>query len=191
MPVVGFEKSWAIIVVSLSTEVSSCSLAYEIPVLVLLPILDLIFCVQNTYCRWHGMNQNYYKVLNVSAHGWLNWCQTCQPSICHPSHHQGKSHGFHSSLIFPSTVNSQCRHFPATLLGLAVPRVIYLTTPLQAYREPGILLCFTCFCPLVFRGLITLPHPPESPLTLPGPLPSLIMLLVCWLSGILHNIEGN
>ena len=91
------------------------------------------------HCRWHGMNQICYKMWSVSAHGWLNWYQTCPSSICHPSHHQERSCGYHNTQTFPLTANFQCRHFQATPSGPAAPCVVYLITLLQAYREPGML----------------------------------------------------
>lgn len=122
------------------------------------------------------MNQIYCRMLNASAHGWLNWCQTCQPSIFHPSHHLGKSCGFFSTLSFLLTISFQHPLFPATPSGTAAHCAVYQTTLLQAYREPGMLnLVYlyqistltncrrVCFHPPVFSGLNMLPHPPESP----------------------------
>lgn len=73
----------------------------------------------------------------MSAHGLSNWSQICQSFTSRPSHHQEKSCVYHQ--ISYLTANFRYHLFQATPSGPAVLSVVYLTTSLQAYREPGML----------------------------------------------------
>lgn len=126
--------------------------------------------------RLHGMSRIYFKMWNVWAHGWLNWYQTCPPSICR-SHHRGRSWECHNTQISPLMANFQCQRFPATSLGPAAPLVVYPTILLLACREPGMLImvypyqistsisCSQVCFQLVSRHLIMLLQHPLEPQT--------------------------
>lgn len=73
----------------------------------------------------------------MSAHGLSNWSQICQSFTSRPSHRQEKSCVYHQ--ISHLTASFSYHLFQATPSGPAVLSVVYLTTSLQAYREPGML----------------------------------------------------